>query len=349
MVIEHPQVLDRMLATPNITAALQESGITFVPVNIEETEVFDNLAARILAEAAGHAVLSQLDKPATILRPSTVLSKPLTPPQIATVNNTETHAIAQYCIEIQEQLAKVPIRESYEPLVSLPELFAKTEVPVSFSGSPFHPACGRWAGKPRELWAREAFAERLVLMGRLIGPVGLQLYIEDAFRPNGVQEGLFKRRYALTKDEHPAWSEAQLVAESRSKTAVTPRLASHKGGAAIDARLQDIQTGRILDFGHEYPDGGALVFPASPYVTFEQWRNRQIFRLAAELSGLTLYVGEDWHISYGDNLAALDEHGTVRPDYVAMYGPIKDFDRTTGQITETYEEPELDAVFSHQG
>ena len=44
-----------------------------------------------------------------------------------------------------------------------------------------------------------------------------------------------------------------------SETASTPRLASHKAGAAADILLRDIKTGLMLDFDHQYSDGEVFV------------------------------------------------------------------------------------------
>lgn len=286
-------------------------------------------------------------KSAVLYEPTAFLASPLTLEQTVRINERETLAIAKYCTDVQTELAKVPILESGEGFVHLPTVFSQTEYPAGFSDIPFHMACGEWAGRQREFWVREGLADRLTIMNTLLGSVGVRLFIEDAFRPVGVQEGLFKRRVEWTKRDHPEWTEEQILSEAQSKTAIKPKLASHKGGAAIDARLQDVETGKILDFGHNYPDGGALVFPQSPFVTADQWRNRQLFQVAAGLSDLTLYVGEDWHVSYGDNLASLDEYGKVRSDYEAHYGPVKDFSRTTGGVTSLYTATEADKVFDY--
>lgn len=326
-------------------------GVDFAPRSEIDQITFDGVCQRLLeAYSVVEPYCRQLgiaaSSPVVAYQPSAFLRERLSPQQATIIDEGETPVIASYCLEKQDKIARVPIEESMEPLVHLPTFLRGQGCEVTFSTTPFHEACGEWAGKPREFWARRGLAERLSVMSYLVGSVGLSLHIEDAFRPVGVQEGLFKRRVAWTRDAHPDWDEAQVIAEAKSKTAVTPRLASHKGGAAVDAQLRSIATGELLDIGHEYPAGGALVFPENPFVTGQQWINRQIFQIAAGLSGLKLYVGEDWHVSYGDNLAALDQYNGVRPDYVAKYGPIKDFDHTTGEITAVYDGDELNQVFA---
>ncbi len=346
------EVMYQPLDMPDTEALRAEYGVEFVEATPNQTSDFGAMCDRLLQErialdgqCANVGIVAT--GPAVIYQPSVFLATKPTTEQIKQINDHETGRVADYTVGVQAELAKVPIVESGDRMVDLRTWFAAEDVATTFSDKPYHAACGEWAGQPRVFWAREGFAQRLALMGRLLDTADVDLHFEDAFRPVGVQEGLFKRRVAWTKADHPDWTDEQIITEAQSKTAVKPRLASHKGGAAADARLRDRATNELLDFGHEYPDGGALVFPRTPFITAEQWRNRQLFQVAAGLSGLTLYVGEDWHVSYGDNLGSLDEHGQVRPDYVAQYGPIKDFDRRDGTITAIYGPNEMDQVFDH--
>ena len=116
----------------------------------------------------------------------------------------------------------------------------------------------------------------------------------------------------------------------------------------MDATVRTMDGGE-MSFGHNYPDGGALVFSRSPFITPDQWLNRQIFQVAASLSGTTLYPGEDWHVSYGDNLASLDNNGNIMTEYVAKYGPLKGFDMKTGEVRDTdlYSSDEIDKTFEY--
>ncbi len=281
--------------------------------------------------------------PINIPIPLYFLSEPATKEQVKLINEHETQVVADTAVNMQKRLLGVPIVEIFEPMTSLSEIFSQSGVHATFSQKPFHEACGIYAGKLRDFWVRDEFAKRLVQLGQIISNDGLSIHFEDAFRPVGVQEGLFKRRVDWTKNDHPDWSEDMVVNEARSKTAVTPRLASHKAGAAVDLRL--VRDGKLIDIGHDYPDGGALVFLNTPFLTKEQWQNRTLLRIASHFAGLTMYVGEDWHLSLGDNLASLDDDLIPKEDYVAKYGPIKDFDRDTGEIKSIYLAEELDIVF----
>lgn len=283
--------------------------------------------------------------PLQITLPGAFLVHPLNEDEKRKINEHESQEIAAVSVTMQERLQPVPIDESFEAMVDLKKVFHENRIPVQFSDIPFHPACGDWAGKDRVFWVREHFANRIVMMSRLLIGRDLGIRFEDAFRPLGVQEGLFQRRINWTHDDHPDWPTEKIIEEARSKTAVTPRLASHKGGAAVDLRLYRTGNNELLDIGHNYPDGGALVYLESPFVTQEQWMNRNILRVASYLSDIAMYVGEDWHISHGDNLASLGQDLIPRTGYIAKYGPIKQFDTKTGKIIDVYDISELDDVF----
>jgi len=180
-------------------------------------------------------------------------------------------------------------------------------------------------------------------MGETLEHAGYSLHMQDGFRPLGVQEGLFKRRYQMAKDSYPDWTEEDLLLEAKSKTAFTPRFASHKGGAAVDLMLKDLSTNALLDIGHEYPEGGAIVALESPFVTQNQWTARQLLRLLARDAGFVMYPFEDWHICKSDTTAAAVEQEGER---IAAYGPVKRFDNRTGEIIEAYDARELDETFS---
>lgn len=347
---------DAVTATPVVGidyVRLSDSyGITFeqIPAGLNKrfVESCERLVTSRIALAGSRWGEAITVPNANYLQLPAVLAVPLQPAQRQLVDDQETAAVADYCLSVQAEVARVPIEEDGERMVHLPTMFEAAGVRATYSHLPFHQACGAWAGKQREFSVRESFAHRLQLFGLLLNALELALHVEDAFRPVGVQEGLFARRMAWIREQHPDWTSAQMLDEARSKTAATPRLASHKAGAALDGRAADMHTGRPLDIGHDYPDGGAIVFPASPFVTADQWANRQLFQVAAGLSDLTLYVGEDWHVSYGDNLAALDASARVRPDYVARYGPIKGFARHSegGRLLAVYGPDELDRTFA---
>ena len=276
--------------------------------------------------------------------PDFFLVEPLSEDQRKLVDAQLGEFYAQRSVSQQEAIATVPIKESSEKMAFLPKLFQERGLPLSLSDIPFNKACGEWADKPRVFWVRESMADRLLILARALFEANLLFHIEDAFRPIGVQEGLFKRRVDWIITEHPDWDWQAVITEAKSKTAVSPRLASHKSGAAIDITLRKISDGSPLDLGNKYPEGGALVAVDCPFVTAEQWQTRQLFANSFRMAGFAIYDGEDWHASYQDNLAGVS-NGNVIDRYVAKYGPIKSFSLETGQILEVYDLNEYDKPF----
>ncbi len=271
------------------------------------------------------------------------LARPLDENEKNAVNNGETLHGAREAVVFREQLASVAIRDQLEPLVSLQQIADENEFSWTFSQTPYHSACGEWAGRPRLFWVRRTIANRLASLSTELIGADFGVHFEDAFRPTGVQEGLFTRRYEMAKHEHPDWSHEELLIEAQSKTAFTPRFAAHKAGAAVDVRLRDLRDGTLLDIGHEYPEGGEVVRLDTPYVTQQQWHNRMLLHGVALRADLAMYPFEDWHLCAGDATAHTVDGIT---DIPAPYGPIKSFHEATGEITQTYNDDELDNTFS---
>lgn len=279
------------------------------------------------------------------------LAKPLTDEQKRRIDQVLGPGAAQEGVALQDKLGVVPVKECGERMVSIPRLFTREHIPLSVSKKPFNAACGKWANKPRVYWTRESVAQRLLLAGQSLQQIGIMMHLEDAFRPLGVQEGLFLRRVKLILQEHPEWLNdwESVWTEARSKTAVAPWMAGHKSGAAVDITLQTMQ-GAPLPLGNNYPDGGPRVALHFPYLTQDEWNTRMLFAQTMELSGLRIYPFENWHASFGDLSAGITfgENVSVTPDYATQYGPIRGFNPSTGEI-EPYDESEYFEPFYNKG
>lgn len=279
--------------------------------------------------------------------PDAFLLEPLTPDELYVVNSKETIRGALDAEIFRRSLMSVRVDEGFEPMVNLRTMPESIIYGWTFSEAPYHPACGDWAGKDRLMWVRRGLGQRIVAMSTYLASGRYSLHFEDAYRPTGVQEGLFSRRIAMAHTSHPEWSDAECLLEAQAKTAYTPRFAAHKAGAAADLRVRDLQTGALLDIGHDYPDGGETVRLDSPFVTQAQWQSRKILQAAAQKAELIMYPYEDWHICANDVTAAVVARNS---DGAVTYGPIKQFDLATGAIREIYNVDELDQIFdiAHQ-
>lgn len=275
------------------------------------------------------------------------ISKSLSKEQEQGVNHFFEEEYASAAVQLQDRLTKIPVTEGGERMVYIPTLFRENNILLSLSTLPFHGACGDWGGKERVFWAREQVADRILKSGKALDTVDIVLHIEDAFRPVGVQEGLFLRRAKMILKEHPEWIEdwEKVWAEARSKTAITPLMAGHKSGAALDITLRRKSDGSTLSMGNKYPEGGAKVALRYPYVTQKEWSSRQLFTQTMEMAGLRIYPYETWHASYGDlsaGIAAFSD-SDLTPNYEAIYGPLEGFDGLTGEVypypAEKYNQP----------
>lgn len=275
------------------------------------------------------------------------LAGPLTVDQEREVGQLLGLVYARAAVTLQDKLTNISIQESKERMVFLPTIFQQAKIDFSLSTLPFHEACGEWAGKPRVFWVRESVAARILKAAQAFETIGVKFHIEDAFRPVGVQEGLFFRRIKMILAQHPEWIEDwdKVWTEARSKTAVNPWMAGHKSGAALDITLKT-SDGAPLLLGNIYPEGGPKVALHYPYVTQEEWSTRQLFVVGMEMSGLRTYPYENWHSSFGDLGAGIAAFSTTdsTPNYTAVYGPIKNFDPDSGEI-EPYKVEEYYAPF----
>lgn len=267
----------------------------------------------------------------------------LTAQQQELINKEEALNAAMDAEVFQHKVSQTDIQENFDSMVDLRATAPGQSFDWTFSKTPYHDACGEWAGKERMFWVRKTIASQLYELASKLHGIDLRMHFEDGFRPLGVQEGLFRRRIAMARTLNATWSDEELILEAKSKTAYTPRLAAHKAGAAVDLRLVDIQTNSFLDIGHEYPDGGEIVRLNTDFISQRQWQNRKVLEALASTVGLSMYPYEDWHLSSLDATAAVvnNENGP----YVAKYGPIKHFSRETGEITEIYDQEELDTIF----
>ena len=307
----------------------RELGLCFVEPDVKvSNELFENLKT----------LSGRLNKqiPPPIIPAEGFLKESLTASQSKDIDKLLGEKYARAAVQLQDKLAtSVVIKESGEEMVSLPLLFEKNNVPLSLSGVPFHEVCGEWSGKERVFWTRKGVSEKILNAGKALQALGIVLHLEDAFRPIGVQEGLFLRRVKLTLQQHPDWAQdwKKVWAEARSKTAVSPFMSGHKSGAAVDITLRKIN-GTPLPLGNKYPEGGPKVAVRFPFITQEEWSTRQLFTQTMEMSDLRIYPYENWHSSFGDLSAGIAAFSDteVTPNYNGIYGPIKGFDLKTGEI-----------------
>ena len=219
-----------------------------------------------------------------------------------------------------EPLAKlraVPIQDHGEPLVDLRQFCP--DIILSPGCLPF---------------LRETVAHMVNQLQALL-PEGHTLTIGTALRTREMQRDIREQFTQDMTEKHPEWSKATMQ-----------RMLNRMVAPPDDVSPPPHMTGGALDVGLRGPDGEKLDF-SSPS---EQWwdsaptyyhklsdqarANRLLLIAAMEAVGLTNYVGEWWHWSFGDQGWALRVGNPV-----AYYGAVEIEDAENQRIPKSPEEP----------
>jgi D-alanyl-D-alanine dipeptidase len=221
-----------------------------------------------------------------------------------------------------EDIRKIPIEESSEPLVPLdgyperiinhPEYFIQG-LPGSL------PVC----------YARSGLYERLVRASHML-PKGYKFVVLDAWRPVEVQRSLFDTFKERLKKENPAKSDREIT-EMALKFVALPsydnkKPSPHSTGGSIDLTIADdrgiwLNMGTYFDemtdrtstryYEEKFEKDGNL----SPEEV-EILKNRRLLFHIMIYAGFTNYTDEWWHYDYGNQLWSWHNGGEV----VAIYG-----------------------------
>ncbi len=201
--------------------------------------------------------------------------------------------------ESQQELDDLPIHDNGEPLVDF------LEVCPQLVFAPVHPVFEF----PRVHVVRESVARMLCEAARWLAIENprFKLQLVEGYRPVNVQRAMNRHMVAQFRSEHPAWSEAQAQERANRFSAPPDALCPppHITGGAIDLEIID-QSGDRLDFSSPFNiKGSRQSAPDAKGLTPEAQANRALLRRVLEPTGLTNYVAEWWHWSYGDSGWAL--------------------------------------------
>lgn len=290
---------------------------------------------RIIADFLGR------DAPEVAFPRKGLLIRTLTDRQRKELNAILTPQYARRNADQQKELLSVRIQETGEKMYDLESLLTRHRVGVVFSDRPFEDACGSWAGMKRIWWLRREVCDHISKLFSSLNEVGITPRVEDAWRHEIVQEGLFIRRLVALAREYPRWDAGTVHTVAMSFTASRPGLAGHQAGAAIDWRMMTRDAESFLDLGNDYPEGGAVSSLDFPYLTKAQWETRTLFAGVNALSGFRMLTTENWHSSRKDRGMSMGGGVTMQTAY---YGPINDFDRETGEVVP-YRTEDVDTLF----
>lgn len=200
--------------------------------------------------------------------------------------------------EDQDELDAVEIRDNGEPLVDFLELCDSPKLLMA----PKHPVFEL----PRVHLLRESVA-RMICQAANALPEGLRLQVIEGYRPLQTQRFMYRHALEEARKRFPDWNETQTAREagrySAPPDAKTPP--PHTTGGAVDLEIVD-ESGQRLDFfsPFEITDVDHAAMDARG-ISEQARRNRDLLKRVLEPTGLTNYVDEWWHWSYGDNGWAL--------------------------------------------
>ncbi len=200
--------------------------------------------------------------------------------------------------EDQDELDAVEIEDNGEPLVDFLALCNSDRLVLS----PKHPVFEF----PRVHLLRQSVAEMVCRAAHAL-PDGLRLQIVEGYRPIAVQRAMYAHALQEARKRLPDADDKAIAIEagrySAPPDAATPP--PHLTGGAVDLEIIGAD-GERLDFTSPFDlnDRGHTAFDA-PGISAEARRNRDLLRSVLEPTGLTSYVDEWWHWSYGDNGWAL--------------------------------------------
>lgn len=201
--------------------------------------------------------------------------------------------------EDQDELDAVEIRDNGESLVD----FLAACPDLLFA--PRHPVFEF----PRVHLLRESVARMVCEAAQHLKAVrpDLRLQIVEGYRPLATQRAMFRHANAEVRKLHPDWDAKRIAIQagrfSAPPEAVTPP--PHITGGAVDLELAT-PDGVRLDFSSPFDILDLQqAAPDAPGLSDEANANRALLKSILEPTGLTSYVDEWWHWSYGDNGWAL--------------------------------------------
>jgi len=189
----------------------------------------------------------------------------------------------------------VPVRDSGEPLVRLPETIS-----------------------PTRAFVRRSLATRLTnAHGHL--PAGIGLLVVEGHRSAHDQERIIDAYGSQVRAAHPTADETE-VARLTSRFVSPLAVAPHVAGAAVDLTLVDacggpLDLGTPIDATPEQSDGKCWF--AADGIGADARAHRDLLAKVLGNQGLVNYPTEWWHWSFGDRYWALM---TGAP--AALYGPV---------------------------
>jgi D-alanyl-D-alanine dipeptidase len=235
--------------------------------------------------------------------------------------------------DFMQRLLEYPVEECGESLESLREAALEAGVEIVF-------APGRKLGMfDRVFDVRRSLVEKLLRIAEACLRRDCLLRIEDAYRSPATQARGACSAYVIESvlrkvlwELDGAPPTAELVFRRLAVwTATTLKFANHTSGSAVDVTVAG-RDGTPLDLGGAYPQLSHQTPMASPFISSQAGRNRQLLCEVFAEEGFVPYPFEFWHFSHGDADCEMIA-ATGRP---GRFGPVE-WSGDTRQITPVHD------------
>lgn len=145
----------------------------------------------------------------------------------------------------------------------------------------------------------------------------LEIKLFEGLRDIDTQKNLFDTKMTSLIKEHNISQDQAYVETSKWLSPYKNNVPVHSTGGAIDIGLWSNKLNNFCDMGPFNTSGDTSpIF--STFTSEKQRANRMLFLIAATRAGLTNYLYEFWHFSYGDRYAAYWRSDNSN-DAVAIY------------------------------
>ena len=211
------------------------------------------------------------------------------------------------------RIKAIPIVENHEPLVDVRAINHKRIYMLSDPATPFA-SPDHNAGFKSSSMMRASVFEKLQNMLTCLDaltphfgyrPGEIDIVVFEGLRDILTQKTLFQNKRAEIQRERTDLNDEELDTETSKWVSPTKNnIPVHSTGAAVDIKL--LSKGSLIDLGKFGAIWGAN--PNAPTfsedISDEQKNNRLLLLMAAKMAGLTNYLYEFWHFSFGDRYAA---------------------------------------------
>lgn len=182
----------------------------------------------------------------------------------------------------------------------------------------------RAPGSISELYVREGVLKRLLAANAILAPLGIELYLFDAYRPVEVQNyfhDVWVPEYL--RELNPEWNEEKIALETgkywASGSPTVDAIDSlspppHATGGVTDLTLRYLDGKSLLNMGSEFDEVHEISFadhfeklanerPMSDHEREAQQNRRMLYWVMHEV-GMVVNPNEWWHFGFGDQLSA---------------------------------------------